>query len=223
MKLSTKNILKSALFCILYFYTFASAAAISLDDKTVDLLKPKLNSSRISYFFGSYGIEQLECCSTIFPHSRISNLYSLHDNTKIMRTLAIIDFMPVNPELQVVHKQILGGTSIGIALREAGYDLIKSPIYFGSIPLSIAVLKWMQEEKEQTGAIHIYMLEVKKSGKDKVIPYCTIIEIHSPLYLTPSWLKALYNKEYPDFHYATPIVQVLLAQTKKCLDDFPIP
>ncbi len=201
-----------------------AANALMPDEKTVEALKPKLNSERIAYFFGNYHIEQLNVCSSVFPESRISNLYSSHDGVKIMRTLAIVNYVtPINPFLKTSHTKILAGTSIGIALRDAGWEVIKKPIYFGEIALSANVMKWMHEKTRSTGTIHIYQLEVKNDEHPTLIPYCTIIEIHSPQYLTNSWLKALNSKDFIEYQTANSNVNKLLPRIKKCLAEFPIP
>jgi len=54
-------------------------------------LRPLLNSERIAMEFGSYGIDVLENDARV----RVSNLYSVHQGTKICRTFAVVQF----PEL----------------------------------------------------------------------------------------------------------------------------
>lgn len=165
-------------------------AAPEVQECVVELLKTKLNSDRIEYFFGSYGVEKIEIDSSAFPGSRITNLYSLHEGKKVMRTLAVVDFFkPVHEELKEVHRQINDGKSIGIALRDGGWTIQKKPVYFGEIALSPTVMAWMDEHQEQA-AVHVYRLEVSNSHSS--IPYCTIIEVHSPQYLDTAWLKAFY-------------------------------
>ena len=100
-----------------------------LDQDVVKLLIPKLNSDRIEYFFGSFGVDIFENIPTPFIESRVSNLHSIHNNQKVMRTFAVIDFQqPIHDSLKRVHQEIKDGTAIGIALRRSGCNLEKCPI-----------------------------------------------------------------------------------------------
>jgi len=49
-----------------------SHAAPPIQEDIVFLLKPRLNSDRIEYFFGSYGVEALCVQSQAFPTSRVA-------------------------------------------------------------------------------------------------------------------------------------------------------
>lgn len=223
MKNRTQFISKYLIAAIL-FMKIITVNALIPDEKTVAALKPKLNSDRIAFFFGNFDLELLKTCPTVFPDSRISNLYSTHDNKKIMRTLAIVDYVkPVNPLLKTPHEKILSGTAIGIALRDEGWELVKKPIYFGEIQLTANVMKWMHQDKPSSGAIHMYQLEVKNADHPALIPYCTIIEIHSPQYLTSEWLRALNGKDYIENQSANSEINALLARVKECLSEFPPP
>jgi hypothetical protein len=159
----------------------------SLNEKEVELLKPKLNSERIAYFFGSYGVE-------VLPSSRedvrISNLYSVHEGKKITRTLAVTVFKdPIPAELLEVHGEIMRGKSIGSALKEKGFRVEKKSVYFGSVDLNDEV-RSMMRVVEKKAALHVYELFACS------ISYCTIMEVHSPEYLDENWLKALYPREF---------------------------
>jgi hypothetical protein len=103
------------------FFSFLvnfTEAAPTIQQQAVDYLRPKLNSERIEYFFGNYGVDQLQIESPLFPFSRISNLHSIQQDKKIMRTLAIVDFFqPMHADLCAVHHTILTGKSIGAALQ----------------------------------------------------------------------------------------------------------
>lgn len=181
----------SALF--LPFYCFS---APEVTEEVVELLTPKLNSDRIAYFFGSYGVEQIETIG----NCRIANLYSLEGDEKIMRTLAIVKFNESMDEaLQEVHERILGGESIGIALKKDGWMIEKLPVYFGTVALSPALQSWMHETSSNPAAVHVYNLYVCGEKAKGIIPYCTIIEVHSPQYLDEKWLQALYPDQYPHF------------------------
>jgi hypothetical protein len=198
-----------------------SFASPEIQPNVVELLKPKLNSDRIEYFFGSYGVDPLDIDSLAFPFSRIANLHSLNHGKKIMRTLAVVDyFQPQNPSLCTVHREIVAGKSIGIALREDGWTIHKNAVYFGSISLSPNVMEWMDENNVAEGAAHFYRLEVSKANQEP-IPYCTILEIHSPQYLTQEWLQALYADQYALFSQESKESSELIARLVLLMQDFP--
>jgi len=202
------------LFLLIFLYTgyalqFAHAAP-ALQPEVVELLIPKLNSDRIAYFFGNYGVDPVVLNSDSLEEYRISNLYSVQDGQKIMRTLAVVQFQkPVPPDLQQVHREITNGASIGIALRKSGWSLEKIPLYFGAVTLSPQVRAWMQEQESDRAAIHIYKLSVFKEDSQP-IDYCTILEVHSPQYLDEAWLEALYPEQYQNFQETSPEVKQLL-------------
>jgi hypothetical protein len=194
-------------------------AAPELEEKVVELLKPKLNSDRIEYFFGNYAIETLDIQSSAFPGSRITNLYSVHEGKKVMRTLAVVDFFdPVHPNLKEAHRQISEGKSIGIALRDEGWMIQKRPVYFGEIALSPSVMEWMDEAHQNQAAVHVYRLEVSKNNE--MIPYCTIIEVHSPQYLSQEWLKAFYPDQYDAYSVVNQETADLLERLSILMKEF---
>ncbi|HEV8051008.1 MAG TPA: hypothetical protein VGP47_00825 [Parachlamydiaceae bacterium] len=211
---------------LIFFSLFegCSEASSPIQQETVDYLKPKLNSDRIEYFFGSFAVDVLDIHSPAFPGSRISNLYSTNNGKKIMRTLAVVDFFqPTSPELLNAHCEIMEGKAIGIALRDHGWSINKKPLYFGSIILSPAVMDWMDELLDNQGALHIYRLDVSKKDQSETIPYCTIIEVQSPQYLSIEWLQALYPDQYKSFSNQTDEVGALLSRLKILLQTFPLP
>lgn len=204
-----------------FFFLGTLCAAPEVQQNVVDLLKPKLNSDRIEYFFGSYGVDPLEIESPVFPNSRIANLHSLHQGKKIMRTLAVVDyFQPQQPSLGPVHREIVQGKSIGIALREHGWTIHKNAVYFGSLSLSPNVMDWMDEYESKEGAVHFYRLEVSKNNQDP-IPYCTILELHSPQYLTQEWLQALYAEQYTEYSHQSKEASEFINRLALLLQDFP--
>lgn len=207
--------------CLLCVATVLSMleGAPELEDSVVELLKPKLNSDRIEYFFGNYAIETLDIHSSAFAGSRITNLYSVHEGKKIMRTLAVVDFFdPLHEDLKEAHRQISNGKSIGIALREEGWMIQKRPVYFGGIALSPRLMEWMDESNQDQAAVHVYRLEVSKNNE--IIPYCTIIEVHSPQYLDLEWLKAFYPDQYDAFSEATQETTDLMGRLSILMRDF---
>jgi hypothetical protein len=200
-----------------------SDAASNIQQEMIDFLKPKLNSDRIECFFGNYGIETLAIDSPVFPFSRITNLYSVHQEKKIMRTLAIVIFShPLHSDLWDVHRKIIEGKSIGIALREENWTIHKNPIYFGSLSLSRNVMDWMDEPEINLAPIHMYRLEVSKNNEPDCLPYCTILEVHNPQYLTTEWLRALYEDQYEKFSISSKEAEDLLSRLSLFLQDFPL-
>ena len=178
----------------------AFAASPQLED--IRHLQTMLNSERIEYFFGSYGVEILSQAASDCSETRISKLYSLHDGQKITRTLAIVRYAsPVSPSLETVHNNILAGASIGAAFKNAGWQLIKEPVFFGEIPLEETLRKWMQVESAQNASLQIYDLKVANATTPKIF-YCRIIEIHSPLYLHTNLLSALYPETFSVYREA---------------------
>ena len=198
-----------------------SCAYPEAQPSVVELLKPKLNSDRIEYFFGSYGVDPLNIDSQVFPSSRIANLYSIEDGKKIMRTLAVVDyFQPLHPDLCKVHQEIVNGKSIGIALREHGWTIHKNAVYFGSIALSPNLMEWMDQSESIEGSLHIYQLAVSRDNLD-AIPYCTILEVHSPQYLSIEWLQALYEGQYSLFSSKTTESSDFMFRLSLLIQDFP--
>jgi len=213
--------MKKAVLILLMLATSLTGAQPVQEDVVQELM-PRLNSDRITYFFGSYGVEALDIETSTFPKSRIANLFSLHDGQKIMRTLAVVDFKePVHPKLVKVHEAIVAGKSIGITLRDEGWTIQKVPVYFGVIELSQSVMQWMEEATVGIAAIHIYRLDVAKD--ERAIPYCTIVEIHSPEYLSPEWLQGLYPEQYENFSACTLETSSLLFRLSKLMAEFPAP
>ena len=210
-------------FFLLLFLSFNFVdGASEVKQDIVELLKPKLNSDRIAYFFGSYGVEPIKMPSSPFGESRIANLYSIHGDEKIMRTLAIADFeQPVHKSLEQVHKDICEGQSIGIALRQNGWMIDKLPVYFGSISLSPQLQAWMHENNCDRAAVHIYKLNVFKENSKERLHYCTIIEVHSPQYLDENWLQSLYCDQYNDFKKNSSEVDLLIDSVYSLISMFP--
>ena len=207
---------------IFSLFTGTSEAAPEVRQEIVELLKPKLNSDRIEYFFGSYGIDQLAIDSPAFPGSRIANLHSIDQDKKIMRTLAIVDFLhPVHPDLCSIHCEIVAGKSIGTALREQGWIIHKKPVYFGEISLSQELMDWMDEYGVDKAAVHIYRLEVTRNNLLDSIPYCIIIEVHSPKYLSKKWLQAFYGDQYDKFSIFSEEAATLLFRLSILVQEFP--
>jgi hypothetical protein len=118
---------------------------------------------------------------------RISNLNS----NGIMRTCAVVNFsLPIPEWLKNTHDEIYAGSSIGQTIKDNGFDLKKEDDYFGITKLP-KVLQDKMETDEDLAAVHIYHLLIKDPQTAQFIAYCTISEIHSPLYLTLKDLNRL--------------------------------
>lgn len=184
-------------FALLLMATVTIEGHSMLDDQSLIQYRSKLNSEIIAATFGSYGVEVL------FENnqSRLSNLYS---DDKVMRTCAIVDYsLPIHASLAQAHKEIIAGGSIGATLKKHGFSLTKKPLYFGEVQLTESLRKAMKVRTD-IGAVHIYDLYVGE------IRYCTITEIHSPVYLNANGLKLLYPNEYGRYLTTTSEVNRLL-------------
>ena len=184
-------------FVLLFMLSITIAGHAMLDENTLIQFRSKLNSEIIAATFGSYGVEVLHEDN----ESRLSNLYS---DDKIMRTCAIVDYsLPIHESLTQAHKEIVAGGSIGATLKKHGFTLTKKPRYFGEVRLTESLKKAMRVGTE-IGTVHIYDLYV---GENR---YCTITEIHSPVYLNAHSLKLLYPNEHEQYLTTTPEVRRLL-------------
>ncbi|MGE0199126.1 MAG: hypothetical protein AB7N99_08270 [Simkaniaceae bacterium] len=197
----------------------------AFDPQVIETLKSKLNTQRIEYFFGSIGVEVLDIESSAFVEKRVSSLYSIDEQgQQIMRTLAIVDFnQPVHPDLRQAHLEILKGGAIGTTLQKHDWKITKKPIYFSTIPLSRAVMEWMDETETHEAAVHMYQLEVTRKDALALIPYCMIIEIHNPQYLTSEYLEALYNDQFYQHQERTAAIDSLISRCSELMEIFPAP
>lgn len=191
----------------------------SSNDELISLLQPMLNSERIRHLFGSYGVDILPFCHSAQSDTRLSNLYSQHDNEKVMRTLAFVQFNQQMPQsLFPAHQQVEAGASIGSTLKKYGWSIEKKPLYFGELKLNEAVLKMMHEKSVQEAAVFIYELNVKSKDTGQKLTYCTISEIYSPQYLTLPWLQKLYRAQYDNHLEINESNQGSLQHVIDCLD-----
>ena len=209
------------LFIVFSIHTFLFA---EVQPDLIKELKPRLNTQRIEYFFGNSGVEILPIDSPMFTEKRVSNLYSADENHhKTMRCLAIVDFAtPVHAELIEVHQSIRAGSPIGETLKQCGWDITKKPIYFSTFSLSPEVMQWMETDVNEA-ALHIYELRVSSLNHPQDISYCTIIEIHSPEYLTTDLLRALYSDQYETHSNRTPEIDSTLTRCNHLIQHFPSP
>lgn len=166
-------------------------------------IRDLLNSQRIKLLFGNYAVELV----LQEGNFRVSNLHSNH----VMRTCAMVNFsLPVPAWLKDTHDKIYLGSSIGQTIKEGGFNLTKEDAYFGITKLPAFAKDKMQTD-ETSAAVHIYQLDVKHPETSESIHYCTITEVHSPLYLTIGDLRQLYPQGAQKHSTVTNSVQ-------KCLD-----
>jgi len=145
-------------------------------------LKPGLlNSARIELKFGSYGVQVLD--QDLAKGIRLSSLYSEHENEKIARTIAFTQYRAkVNDKLRLAHEEILAGGSIGSTLKKHGFDMKKDLFFKGLVEDMPNQLQNLLHTKECAFATVIYNLLAKEGNN--YYPYCTIVEIYSPEFLT---------------------------------------
>lgn len=137
-----------------------------------------LNSERIEQTFGSYGIEVLESDAAV----RVSNLYSEHAAGRICRTFAVVRYpRDVPPEIIAEHEAIVAGGSIGATFAARGWTVIKTHRFFGEIDSTPRLRELMGGTQVSRLAVHVYVLDVVKSGAR--YEYARIAEVHHPDYL----------------------------------------
>jgi len=150
-----------------------------------------LNSERIQQKFGSYGIDVLYSDST----TRITNLYSVDADQKIMRTFALVMYPSVvDSALMNEHMKIQNGGSIGQIFKERGWTIVKRTMYMGNLTSSNlydTVFKMMGDIKPSDLAIYLYSFDVERDGKYYV--YARIAEVYHPDYLTAEDLSRIYT------------------------------
>lgn len=169
----------------------------SRSSEEIAKIKGMLNSERIEFLFDHYGLELL----LQDERNRVSNLHS----KGVMRTLAVVHFVfPVAIWLTGTHDKIYNGASIGQTIKEDGFGLTKVDEYFGVNELP-GFAKQRMKTDESFAAVHMYHLLVNHPETKESFVYCSITEIHSPLYLTLGDLHKLYpegTKNYNDFTLA---------------------
>ncbi len=137
-----------------------------------------LNSERIAATFGSYGVELLHQEG----RCRVSNLYSIHGEETITRTLAVVDLpMGVPTALTEAHAEILAGASLGATLKAAGWSIDKRLLWQGMLeaPASGSWLEQlMQLQQSAPLAAELYRLDLERDGVR--FSYASIAEIHHP-------------------------------------------
>jgi hypothetical protein len=162
--------------------------------------QPLLNSERIEQQFGSYNVALLESSAG----RRVSNLYSLNDDRKICRTLALVTFEdPTDARISLEQRQISSGASIGAVFKNHGWTIYKTNLYVGMIHAdeqATLIANLMNISLPQKLALHLYRFELVR-GSDH-IDYAIIAEIHHPDYLSPDRLQRHYgsnpSEPFPD-------------------------
>lgn len=152
----------------------------------------ELNSERIERYFGSYSVQVLEESAEL----RVSSLNSRELSGPVCRTLAVVRYagQPRPPSLQMAHREILRGGSIGATLTAAGWRVEKTTRYLGELSLTaddLRLRELMQINAEDSLALHIYDLHGVRDRQR--VAYATIVEIHHPDYLSASDLARIYE------------------------------
>ena len=151
----------------------------------------QLNSERIEQRFGSYGVEILEQT----PNLRRSSLYSVESKDEVCRTYAVVQFRDAPAEIRTIHEAVLAGQSIGASFKAAGWSVAKRTLYIGTVFVGAddrGILQLMHLAEPQDLAMHVYRLDLHKSGRE--IHYATIVEVHHPAYLDVGALRRIYGK-----------------------------
>ena len=150
-----------------------------------------LNSERIEQRFGSYGVDVLEQSSSL----RRSNLYSLEGGERICRTYAVVQFQDLPAEIAATQAKVLAGQSIGASFKNVSPLASDDPlVYVGAVFVDSddhGILRMMHLARPQVLAMHVYRLDLHKSGRE--IHYATIIEVHHPGYLDLDALHRIYG------------------------------
>ena len=144
---------------------------------------PTLNSDAIKATFGTYGVDVINQSES----TRVANLYSLSDDAKICRTLAVTEFvLPTDPALAEAHRLIRAGGSIGATLRSAGFTinkklLIRTETVAGDEFVSLTHGSVLLGAPLYT---KVYALFAQQDGLQ--IPYAVIAEAYHPEHFPPA-------------------------------------
>lgn len=125
------------------------------------------------------------------------------------------------PPLVEIHEKIQRGSAIGSTIKAHGWNITKVPIYFSTISLSPQVMEWMDEKESDEAALHMYRLDVSHPDVPETLSYCTIIEIHSPQYLTSEYVRALYSDQYETHQERTELIDDILSRCSHLIEHFP--
>ena len=180
---------------------------------------PLLNSERIRQEFGSYGVEVLEEENDV----RVSSLYSIEQESKVTRTIAVVNYPSQIPEqLLPAHLEIKNGGSIGEVFSREGWSISKRNLYFGewqgSADLS-GVYTLMGGIKPTALAVHMYEFVVSRAGEQ--FGYATITEIHHPDYLNETELETIYGPEVEDSGGKDRVISILKTARAAVLNAVP--
>jgi len=141
-----------------------------------------LNSDKIKTQFGSYGVEVLWQNETL----RLANLYSVHGEARICRTLAVTHFMlPVNSALATSDQQIRAGQSIGATLRADGFTVYRScsVLTHTTAGARFAAITGKSVPVGAALAVQIYSLGAARGGV--TLDYAAIAEAYHPEHVSP--------------------------------------
>ena len=134
-----------------------------------------MNSDKIRERFGHYGVELLEQS----PRTRLASLYSLSDEQRITRTLALTRFeLPAHPAVEEQDAQIRSGESIGATLRQAGWTVVKNNTIDCQVTAGrrFALLGGATLSPEDSVLLRVYTLSVVK--QDLALDYAIIAEAY---------------------------------------------
>jgi len=152
-----------------------------------------LNSERIFQKFGSYGIELINQENDF----RQTSLYSESEQGRVTRTFASVKFLePVNPGIELLHKRILKGSSIGSTFKAESWHIDKYGLRIDELEVKPTnqVYALMQLEEPQSLALHLYLFSASKAYEPS-INYALIAELHHPDYMSLQDLNEIYAEQ----------------------------
>jgi hypothetical protein len=149
---------------------------------------------------------------------RVTNLYSLDENHKVCRTLALVLFNEaMDPTIKAEHRRITAGGSIGAVFKENGWKILKVNLELGTVNATneaSLIDKNMGIELPAELAMHVYRFKLRKA--ETTIDYATIVEIHHPAYLSPQDIQNLYGT-FPSESLPAPAMAAIEAQIQGIL------
>lgn len=135
-----------------------------------------VHTDRLVQFYGPLTVE-------VVHHTPVQRFIYQRDGDNVARAHAITFFQ--NPfewpdSVKQLAEQIRRGASMGVAFRDAGYVLLRTPLYWESRRLP----DWLIDEFDaypttRESIVYGYRLSVSQDSEDAV-PFGLVIEIHSP-------------------------------------------
>jgi len=153
---------------------------------------PPLNSDRIEAAFGNYGVDVI----VAEDRRRVSSLYSGSGPDRVTRTYAVVEYLgQPRPEFRDEHSAVLGGASIGVTFRRAGWTIRKQNLFVGELEVPAAYTRigdLMQIDLPESLAVHQYLFVI--SREERSFSYARITEVHHPDFASGADLQRWYGE-----------------------------